>query len=214
MVHCIHPHKKPFDKVILREYTYTNNELIMTTIGVKADFFKRRGKRQFRYMEARTSLKPKKKGKRGRPKGSKTKKKKIPPRPKQKRGRKGLYNVFTKGTIGYATIDPYRDKLKVRKGMSSAVGATLNATLCLFALMSIQNNLSENINALLRSMLRLTGPKTIESVEQRIRATFKLRNHPELLGEILIPRKVRGEFLLNNLDAIEIAELCERGMLM
>lgn len=186
----------------------------MTTIGVKADFFKRRGKRQFRYMEARTSLKPKRKGKRGRPKGSKTRKKKKPPRPKQKRGRKGLTSVFTKGTIGYATIDPYRDKLKVRKGMSSAVGATLNATLCLFALMSIQNNLSENINALLRSMLRLTGPKTLESVDQRIRATFKLRNHPELLSEILITRKVRDEFLLNNLNVIEVAELYERGMLM
>jgi len=214
MTHVIHPHKKPFDQAIIRHYRYEHNERITTTIGVKTDFFKTRSKRRFRYMETRTTLTPKKKRKRGRPKGSKTNKKKKPPRPKKKRGRKGLYSVFTKGTIGYATIDPYRDKLEVKKGMSNAVDAALNTTLCLFSLMSIQNNLSENINALLRSMLRLTGPKTIESVEQRIRATVKIRNHPELLSEILIERKVRGEFLLNNLSVLEYAELCERGIFM
>ena len=98
----------------------------------------------------------------------------------------------------YATIDPYRDKLKVRKGLSSTVAAALNTTLQLFNLMSIQNNLAENINSFLRAVLKLTGPKTIESVEQRIRATLKVRNHPELLEDIIITRKIRANFLYNN----------------
>ncbi|MHA1725158.1 MAG: hypothetical protein ACTSXH_10010, partial [Promethearchaeota archaeon] len=47
------------------------------------DFFKKRGKRQLKYMKSTTNLTPKTKRKRGRPKGLKTKKKKnllLPPR--------------------------------------------------------------------------------------------------------------------------------------
>ena len=214
ITHVIHPHKKPFKKAIIRHYRYEGNERITTIVGVESDFFKKRGKRQFKYMETRTDLTPKVKKKRGRPKGATSKKRKKSLGPKKKRGRKGLYSVFTKGKIGYATIDPYRDKLKIRKGLSSTVGAALNATLFLFALMSIQNNLAENLNAFLRAMLRLTGPKTIKSVENRIRATLKLRNHPELLYEIEIERRMRGDFIINNLKLIEYAELLERGIIM
>ncbi len=214
ITHVIHPHKKPFKKAILRHYSYDGNERITTTVGMKSDFFKKRGKRQFKYMETRTDLTSKAKGKRGRPKGSKTKKKRKPLGSKKKRGRKGLYTVFTKGKIGYGIIDPYRDKLKVSKGLSSTVAAALNATLLLYALMSIQNNLAENINSFLRTVLRLTGPKTIEFVEQRIRATLKIRNHPELLDEILINRKIRAKFLINNLKLMEYAELLEKGILV
>ena len=214
ITHIIHPHKKPFKKAIIRHYSYENNERITTTIGVKSNFFKKRGKRQFRYMEARTDLTPKITKKRGRPKGSKTKKRRKKPMTKKKRGRKGLYSVFEKGTIGYATIDPYRDKLKLGKGLSRPVGAGLNATLKLFPLMSIQNNLAENINSILRAIIRLRGPKTIESVERRIRATLKVRNHPEILDEVRITRQVRGDFLINNLKLIECADLLERGIIM
>ena len=214
ITHVIHPHKKPFKDAIIRHYSYEGNERITTTIGVKSDFFKKRRKRQYYHMETRTDLTPKVKGKRGRPKGSKNKKRIVSPRSKKKRGRKGLYTVFSKGKKGYAIIDPYRDKLKLSKEVSSTVAAALNATLFLYALMSIQNNLAEHINSILRAILRLTGPKTIESVEMRIRATLKIRNHSELLEQIFIERKVRGEFLINNLKLIEIAELFERGVLI
>jgi transposase-like protein len=214
MTHIIHPHKKPFKKAIIRHYSYENSERITTTIGVKNDFFKKRCKRQFRYMEARNDLTPKVKKKRGRPKGAKTKKKRKTPRPKKSRGRKGLYTVFEKGVIGYATIDPYRDKLKIGKRLSRPVGAGLNATLKLFPLMSIQNNLAENINSILRAIIRLRGPKTIESVERRIRATLKIRNHPEILEEVRITRQVRGDFLMNNLKLTECADLLESCIIM
>ena len=214
ITHIIHPHKKPFKKAIIRHYSYENSERITTTIGVKSDFFKKRSKRQFRYMEARNDLTPKVKKKRGRPKGAKTKKKRKTPRTKKSRGRKGLYTVFEKGVIGYATIDPYRDKLKIGKRLSRPVGAGLNATLKLFSLMSIQNNLAENINSILRAIIRLRGPKTIESVERRIRATLKIRNHPEILEEVRITRQVRGDFLMNNLKLTECADLLERGIIM
>jgi len=214
MTHVIHPHKKPFKKAIIRHYSYENNERITTTIGIKSNFFKKRSKRQFRYMETRSDLTPKVKKKRGRPKGSKTKKRQKTPRTKKNRGRKGLYTVFEKGAISYATIDPYRDKLKIGKRLSRPVAAGLNATLKLFPLMSIQNNLAENKNSILRAIIRLRGPKTIESVERRIRATLKIRNHPEILEEVRIMRQVRGSFLLNNLKLIECADLLYRGIIM
>lgn len=214
ITHIIHPHKKPFKKAIIRHYSYENNERITTTIGVKSDFFKKRSKRQFRYMDARTDLTPKVTKKRGRPKGSKTKKNHQRARTKKKRGRKGLYTVFQRGSIGYATIDPYRDKLKLKKGLSRPVSAGLNATLKLYALMSIQNNLAENINSILRAIIRLRGPKTIESVERRIRATLKIRNHPEILEDVRITRKVRGNFLMNNLKLAECADLLKRGIIV
>ena len=157
---------------------------------------------------------PKIKKKRGRPKGSKTKKRPKQARSKRKRGRKGLFTVFDKGTIGYATIDPYRDKLKLGKGMSRPVVAGLNATLKLHALMSIQNNLAENINSVLRAIIRLRGPKTIESVERRIRATLKVRNHPEILNKVRINKRLRGEFLMNNLKLMECIDLMDRGIIM
>ena len=80
--------------------------------------------------------------------------------------------------------------------------------------MSIQNNLAENINSFLRKILRLTRAKTIESVERRIRATLKLRNHSELLYEIEIERTVRGEFVINNLKLIEYVDLLQRGVIV
>ena len=214
ITHVIHPHKKPFKKAIVRHYSYENSERITTTIGIKSNFFKKRSKRQFRYMEARSDLTPKIKKKRGRPKGSKTQKRRKTPRIKKNRGRKGLYTVFEKGAIGYAIIDPYRDKLKIGKRLSRPVAAGLNATLMLFHLMSIQNNLAENINSILRAIIRLRGPKTIESVERRIRATLKIRNHPEILEEVRITRQVRGDFLMNNLKLTECADLLERGIIM
>ncbi|MHA1843415.1 MAG: hypothetical protein ACTSWE_04025, partial [Promethearchaeota archaeon] len=70
----------------------------------------------------------------------------------------------------------------------STVGAALNKTLKWFALMSIQNNLSENKNAILRASLCLTAPKTMESVERRIRAKFILQNNPDLLSQIIVSR--------------------------
>jgi transposase-like protein len=214
ITHVIHPHKKPFKNAIIKHYRYEGNDRITTTIGVNTDFFKKRGKRRFRYLETRTDLTPKVKKKRGRPKGSKKNKNKKLSGPKKKRGRKGLYAVFAKGTIGYATINPYRETVKLKKGLSSTVAAALNETLFVYAVMSIQNNLAENINSFIRVVMRLTGPKTVEFAEQRVRATLKLRNHPELLKELQITRSVRGDFLLNNLKLPECAELVERGILV
>ncbi len=98
--------------------------------------------------------------------------------------------------------------------MSSPLAVGLNATLKLYDLMSIQNNLAENKNSILRAIIRLRGPKTIESVERRIRAMLKIRNNPELLDEIRLTRNMRGDFLINNLKLIECADLLERGVII
>ncbi len=76
ITYVFHPHKMQFQKAIVRHYNYEGNERITTTVGVKSSFFKKRGKLQYKYKETRTGLNPKVKGKRGRSKGSKTKRKK------------------------------------------------------------------------------------------------------------------------------------------
>lgn len=77
---------------------------------------------------------------------------------------------------------------------------------------SIQNNVSENLNSVLQSLLRLRGPKTKESVERRIRAWIIVRNKPEILNEIQIERNVQGSFLINNLKLVELTNL-ENGVI-
>ena len=213
IIHVIHPHEKPCTKAIILHHEYKSNQRHTTTIGVHADFFKKRKKRQFKYMTTCTNLTPKPKQKRGRPKGSKTKQPKKPPSAPKKRGRRGIFTVFSKGKLGYAAIDPYRDKVKVKKELSSTVGAVLNKTLKWFALMSIQNNLSENKNAILRASLCLTGPKTMESVERRIRAKFILQNNPDLLSQIIVSRQLQADFIYKNLTLMERASLLERGVI-
>ena len=83
---------------------------------------------------------------------------------KQKRSgseivRKGFYIVFSKGTSVFLTIIFYWEKLEVKKGIISTLVAMLNKILNLFTLMSIQDNLSENIKAFFCSSLRMTGGK-------------------------------------------------------
>ena len=77
----------------------------------------------------------------------------------------------------------------------------------LFALKSIQNNVSKNLNSVLKSLLRLRGPKTVESVERRIRALLIVRNIPEILDEIQIDRNVRGKFFIDNINSLEFSNL-------
>ena len=154
---------------IIRHYSYENNGRITTTVG-------RKSKGDLRALPLKNARSH---------------------RDRKKRGRKGLYTVFAKGTIGYATIDPYWDKIKIKKVFSSSVVAVLNATLILFALMSIQNNLAEYIKSFLHAVLRLTESKNIKSVERRIRAALK---YLEFLYEIEIERIVRGEFIIGHLS--------------
>ncbi|MHA1689872.1 MAG: hypothetical protein ACTSYC_10365 [Promethearchaeota archaeon] len=67
--------------------------------------------------------------------------------------------MFSKGTRVFLTIIFYWGKLEVKKGIISTLVAMLNKILNLFTLMSIQDNLSENIKAFFCSSLRMTGGK-------------------------------------------------------
>jgi transposase-like protein len=212
--HVIHKHKKPYNKAVIKRYEYTEAERITTDIGVKTDVTKRRATREGHYMikkEPLRSLPPKKVG---RPKGSKdkTKRKRKHPKTKKKRGRKGLFKVFDNGKKFYCKIDPYRKTVRVSKNLPASVSAALTELLDLFALKSIQNNVSENLNSVLQSLLRLRGPKTVESVERRIRAWAMVRNDTTVLDEIQIERNVQGSFLINNLKLADVSNL-EEGVL-
>jgi len=205
--HVIHKHKKPFDKAVIKRYEYTDTKRKTTDIGVKTDITKKRATRQGYYTIKEEPLNLPSSKKPGRPKGSKNKKKIKRSNKNKKRGRKGLFKVFDKGKKFFFKVDPYRKTVKVSKNLPASVAAALTEVLHLFALKSIQNNVSENLNSVLQSLLRLRGPKTIESVERRIRAWVIVRNNPEILDEIQIERTIRGTFLTNNLKLIELSNL-------
>lgn len=204
IIHVIHKHKKPFDKAVIKLHEYTDTERITTDIGVKTDFTKKRAKREGYRMTTRSPLIPPPSKNQGRPKGSKNKRKRNPPKKKKKQGKKGIFQVFDKGKRFYAKVDPYRKTIKISKGLPASLATALAEVLNLYALMSIQNNLSENKNSILQSKMRLRGPKTVKSVERRIRATEIVQNQPEILEEIQISRNVRGSFYMNNLKVINL----------
>lgn len=207
ITHVIHKHKKPYDKVVIKHYKYTNTERVTTDIGVKTDVMERRAMRQGYHMETRTPLDALAPKKRGRPRGSKTKKKTKRSNKKKRRGRKGLFKVFDKGKKFFFKIDPYRKTVRTSNNLPVSVAAALAEVLNLFALKSIQNNVSENLNSVVKSLLRLRGPKTVESVERRIRAFLIVRNIPEILDEIQIDRNVRGKFFIDNINSLEFSNL-------
>ncbi|MHA1339232.1 MAG: hypothetical protein ACTSRZ_04050 [Promethearchaeota archaeon] len=57
----------------------------------------------------------------------------------------------------------------------------------------------------------MRGAKTIESIENRLRASVIVRNSPEVICEMEIKRVVHGIFLLNNLKDVDKFEMAERG---
>lgn len=91
------------------------------------------------------------------------------------------------------------------------VRMVLQKALDLFVRLTIQNNVAEKKNSILHSLCRLNGPKTLDSVERRIRGILIVRNHPELIDDIQIERNIRRDFILKNLISLELAQLINRG---
>ncbi|MBA7542764.1 hypothetical protein ES705_35088 [subsurface metagenome] len=109
------------------------------------------------------------------------------------------------------TVDPYRRTSKISKSIDPKIAAMLQELLGLFARKTIQNNVAENSNSVIQSLLKLCGPKTEASVEEKIRAFVIIRNQPELLLQVQIERNIRGTFVLDTLISPELAQLMERG---
>ena len=108
-------------------------------------------------------------------------------------------------------VDPYRLTLKFSKTMNPKLILVLKEVFELFARKTIQNNVAEGSNSVLQSLLKLCGPKTISSVEEKIRAFVMIRNWPELLSKVQIGRNVRGKFIISDLIAPELAHLMSQG---
>ncbi len=195
----IHKHKKPYDKAVIWEIEYEDNLRKITKIGVKCDFFERRAKREYHYLVDEEDLTPPIPKKRGRPKGVKNGqgKNRRKKKPKKKRGRKGIFAPFDRGKRGYAKIDPFRKTLRLAKDVSPAVAAAFGETKDLFWHMSISNNLAENINSVVEARVHLTGPKSPESLEQRLRAFLLIRNNPEILDFLRVSHRFQPQILFN-----------------
>ncbi|WP_457557185.1 hypothetical protein [Candidatus Harpocratesius sp.] len=195
-----HRHKKIYEDVVIEYYNYEKNIRKITTIGVKSDFVKKKATREYYYMESEEDLAVKMKKKRGRKKGTKNgqgKKKKKPKKPKtkKKRGRKGYRTMFDKGKRGYAKIDPYQKTVRVGKEIPPAVDATLEEVINLYPKIFIQNNLAEHKNSLLSNFLILSGPKTPEGIERRIRVCIICHNNPLILSGLTFNHNFQSNFL-------------------
>ena len=212
ITHVIHRHKKPYKKVLVRHHFYTKTHRITLEIGIKNDLFKKRGKRVFYYEVSKTPLNPLSPKKSGRPKGSKNKSKSKKKSVKIKKpGKRGLLKVFYNGKRGYVKVDPYRLTLKFSKNMDPKLISVLKELFELFFRKTIQNNVGEGSNSVLQSLLKLCGPKTILSVEDKIRAFAMIRNQPELLLKVRIDRNIRGTFISCDLITPELAHLLSQG---
>jgi len=212
ITHVIHKHKKPYKKVLVRHYFYMETERITLEIGMKNDLFKKKGKREFYYTVSKTQLNLPPKNKRGRPLGSKNKSRNTKKSVKKKTcGRRGLFKVFYKGKRGYIKVDPYRITLQFSKNIAPKIVVTLKELFELFARMTIQNNVAEGSNSVIQSLLKLCGPKTVSSVEKKIRAFVLIRNEPELLYKIQIDRNIHSGFIIKNMISPELAYLMSQG---
>jgi hypothetical protein len=197
----IHKHKKPYEKVVIIKYHYDSSTRFVTTIGLKSDFCKKRGSREYYYLESSEPRYPAPKKKRGRPKGAKggQKKQKRKARKKLKRGRKGLFVVFDRGKRGYAKVDPHRITVRVGRDISKPVAAGIEDVVKLFPKSFIQNNLAEHKNSVLSNYLVLSGPKTAETVERRLRAFLICHNNPKLLEKLEIHHFFQKKFLVDQI---------------
>jgi len=212
ITHVIHKHKKPYKKVLARHYFYTKTHRITLEIGIKNDLFKKRGRRVFYYAVSKMPLNPLPPKKLGRPKASKNKSKSKKKSIKtNKLGERGLLKVFYNGKRGYTKADPYRLTLKFSKTMDPKLISVLTDLFELFFRKTIQNNVGEGSNSVLQSLLKLCGPKTISSVEDKIRAFAMIRNRPELLSKVQIDRNIRGTFISCDLITPELAHLMNQG---
>jgi len=206
----IHKHKTPYEKVVIRHFTYQDTTRVTSEVGVKTDVFKHRKKKEFFWRERSESILPPILKKRGRPIG-KGKKKKKPKKPKQKRGRKGLFTVFTQGKKAYLKSDPGRFALQIGPNVPTAVSTGLHAAFELFARMSIQNNLSEHLNSLIKSLVGFCGPKQADTITSKIRITLRVWNQPNLLENIRVDRRFHGQIFLRAVNVRELARLQEIG---
>ncbi len=198
----IHKHKRPYDKAVIWDIQYDGDQRIIHKIGVKTDFFRKRKKREYHYLVEQENIAPKVLKRRGRPKGVKNGQGKLKntSKTKKKRGRKGIFSVFTRGVKCYANISPWRQKVRLAKSGLGAVGAALNRVIKLYAKMTIQNNLAENKNSMLEHRVWFSGRKTPESFEERLRTFVILQNNPYLWDNLEISHSFRSDLLEKQLD--------------
>ncbi|WP_457557189.1 ogr/Delta-like zinc finger family protein [Candidatus Harpocratesius sp.] len=195
----IHKHKKPYDKAVIWKIEYDKNYRKITKIGIKCDFFKKRAKKEYFYIKTKENIVPQSPKKRGRPKDAKNKQQKKKQKKKQKntKGRKGIFAPFNRGKQGYAKINPYQKKIQLAKNVSPAVAAALGEIKDLFWRKSISNNLAENKNSVIQAHINLTGPKSPEDLEKRLRSFIIIHNSPEILDLLMVPHKFRPKIMYN-----------------
>ena len=206
----IHKHKTPYDRVVVRHFTYANNNRITGEIGIKTDVFLHRKKREFHWREITESIVPKTHKKKGRPRGKWKRRPKIKKK-RLKRGRKGLFTVFDTGKRAYLKADPGRLTLQIGTTVPQTVSTGMHVTFGLFAGMSIQNNLSEHINSLIKALVGLSGPKHANSISEKIRITIRVWNQPSLLETLRVERNFHGKNFLKSLDILDFKRLSEIG---
>nr|MDO8119227.1 hypothetical protein [Candidatus Sigynarchaeota archaeon] len=204
----VHPHKKPYDKVIIERIEYQGDEQIITQVGVKANMFTKRKKREFHVRQTKKSMNPPAKRPRGRPKGSRNKgtgKKQGKETPK-KRGRPSIFEVFKSGKKGYAKIRPRFKQITFVGSVLQPVQKGLVDAFTLFAGKNIQNNHAETENNVIRSVLHLGGQRSMEHLECRIRATERMRSDPKRIPKDVLKHRYNARVYLKRVAGADFMD--------
>ena len=204
ITHIIHIHSRPFDKVIINRIEYNAGSRIITSIALKSDTFKRRGRRIIRYMVRKERLKPRRRRKpkqrRRRtllPKNSSAASNSPPL--KKKPGRPPLSNIFKTGKRCRIRVDPYRKKVRIAPSLPNPIATALNHAINLFHNKFIQNNLAENFNSILARCIRLNGPGSLQRLAEKLRVFCLLRNYPSLSFKIKLKHRFNSPTIRKNL---------------
>jgi hypothetical protein len=195
----IHPHKAPYDKVVIERVNYTPETREITQVGVPSDILTRRAKREYKYLQTSEPLAPPPKRVRGRPKGAKNKAKPAgkATKPKKEKHVRGIFKVFSSGKRGYVKVFPGKKTLLFPPTVLPPVQQGMSDAMALFAGKFIQNNWSETINNILRRLARLMGLRSEEKLDQRIRTFFIMWNDEPEITEKVFQKRHRANIFLN-----------------
>ena len=203
----IHPHKAPYDRAVVRRIQYEAGVREIYDVGVKTDFCVKRARREFYHMKRSPPQAPKRRGRPGRPKGTRARRGRGKPRRAGGRGKQGVLAVFRIGKRGYAKVDPYRKTVVTSKGLPPPVANGLADAIATFGGTRIQNNIAETMNSVLQSLVRLKGCLSQQHIEDRVRGLFTLKNDPSILSRLSCSHVLRGSLLLVNLKVTELVHL-------
>ena len=193
VMHAIHIHKPPFNRLVVRHITYEENHRVELTAAMKTNILVKRRKREVRYIVTKKYIGPPRK--RGRKKGQSPRRRKPPALPsaggKKKRGPKyGLGTLHRRGKKAYVKVDPSRRTVRGVGNVPLELVQVIKSLQDEFGKKHVVNNISEYGISQFRRGVPLSGPQSVEGLEARSSIFFHVKNG----GVLEVPPEITRHF--------------------